>query len=440
MKWIDGMIPTEGYDPVEIQNLLRKGRLILIISIAAAFLCFLTPTVILLSANEIEIEDFGNLVFGCIFLSNIYLLRKTKSIRITGTVFFLECAIIVVSFSFFLGGIHPTTIIFLLCWPFANLYFLSPKIWRWMMGILVVVSILFFVFDDWVHSIEILGGHLNRPVVFMSVLAAFLFNILIGWAYEDYQKQSIKQITELLKDLHEAKQKAEAANHAKSVFLATMSHELRTPLTAIIGHTEMIAEEVSDVGLSDSILTDVENIRMSGNSLLNQINSILDLSKVEAGREDVRIEPIEINELIVDAIHQTHLQTEKSNNQIIVKPDENGNSMALGDRQKLLQVLLNLIGNANKFTSNGKIVISVKEEGNWVQIAVRDTGIGLPESDINRLFEPFVQSDDAYNRVYEGSGLGLAICKKFCEIMGGKISAENHPQGGAVFRIKLPAG
>ncbi|MEM8859239.1 MAG: histidine kinase dimerization/phospho-acceptor domain-containing protein, partial [Chloroflexota bacterium] len=126
-----------------------------------------------------------------------------------------------------------------------------------MISILVIASIFLFAFDDMIQSIEILGGDINRPILFITVLAAFLFNILIGWAYEDYQKKSIRQTNELLTNLFDAKQTAESANHSKSLFLATMSHELRTPLTAIIGYTEMIQDQIEDGVDSGNLLNDI---------------------------------------------------------------------------------------------------------------------------------------------------------------------------------------
>ncbi len=442
LSWVDGLIPVDSLDSLESQNLLRKGRLILIISIIAAALCFITPLIMFVIWGHLEIEDFGNYVFGSLFLGNIYLLRKTKSIRITGIVFFIECALIVIGYSFFLGGIHPSAIIFLLFWPFANLFFLSRKVWNWMIGSLILISILLYTFSDFVQSIEILGGELNRPIVFISVLAAFLFNILIGWAYEDHQRKSIRQITELLADLNEAKQKAESANHAKSVFLATMSHELRTPLTAILGYTELMEEEITESGASEQLLEDVGRIQYSSKNLLSQINSILDLSRVESGEEDIFLEPIFVNEVILEATKQSRLQTEKSNNKLELQFDLNCDLSVVADRSRLIQVLLNLISNANKFTDDGVISISVDQTVDPIApkviISIRDTGIGLPESNLNRLFEPFVQREDEFNRAYEGSGLGLAICKKFCQLMGSHISAANHPAGGAIFRVELP--
>ena len=263
---------------------------------------------------------------------------------------------------------------------------------------------------------------------------------------EEVQDHLEELVDERTKQLEDALLKAEKANQAKSIFLATMSHELRTPLNAIIGYTEMLAEDLSAGIIHEESVSDTQRIHQSGKHLLNVINSILDLSKVEAGEETLRFEPIPPAEIIEAVVESSRPLFAGSNNSVIVQlftdVDADVEEIAVfADRQKLAQILLNLVSNGNKFCQNGIITLSVERSKSKEEFvfSVHDTGIGLPEGDIKPLFEPFQQLDNTYNRKYEGTGLGLAICKKFCDLMNGEIKAYNHPDGGAVFQVTLPA-
>lgn len=263
---------------------------------------------------------------------------------------------------------------------------------------------------------------------------------------EQVQDHLEELVEERTKQLESALLKAEKANQAKSTFLATMSHELRTPLNAIIGYTEMLAEDLTEGVIHENSVSDTRRIHQSGKHLLNVINSILDLSKLEAGEESLQIESISPIRIIQEVVDSSKPLFTRSNNrvvvQLLVQTEGDTEQLAVAaDRQKLTQILLNLVSNGNKFCQNGIIMLSVErsETGSDLIFSVQDTGIGLPDGDIERLFEPFQQLDSTYNRKYEGSGLGLAICKKFCELMDGHIHAFNHPEGGAVFQVTLPA-
>ncbi len=241
--------------------------------------------------------------------------------------------------------------------------------------------------------------------------------------------------------LREARAAAEAANVAKSQFLANMSHELRTPLSAVIGYAEMLGEELEDVGQAD-LLPDLRKIESSARHLLGLINDVLDISKIEAGRMTVSAERFEVADLLDDVAAATgSLVGRKRNRFVLDAPD--GTGAMEQDQIKIRQCLLNLIGNAAKFTEDGEIGLAVRRgrrpDGDWMTFAVSDTGIGLTEEHQAKLFQRFSQADDTTTRKFGGTGLGLAITRAFCEKMGGSIAVESAFGAGTTFTIALPA-
>src|SRR4051812_25761444 len=199
-----------------------------------------------------------------------------------------------------------------------------------------------------------------------------------------------------------------------------MSHELRTPLNAIIGYSKMLQEEAEDLG-ENAFIPDLQKVNAAGKHLLGLINDILDLSKIEAGRMDLFVESFEVGQLVRDVQSIVLPLVEKNGNALIVTcPDAIGTMQA--DQTKVRQALFNLLSNAAKFTDHGTISLTVQREGaDWLTFSVSDTGIGMTEGQLGRLFEAFTQAEASTRSTYGGTGLGLAISRHFCRLMGGDL-------------------
>ncbi|MGI9353930.1 MAG: response regulator [Rhizobiaceae bacterium] len=251
-------------------------------------------------------------------------------------------------------------------------------------------------------------------------------------------------ITDLKKneeELEEARDNALQANQAKSHFLATMSHELRTPLNAIIGLSEMLVQHGDRVA-EDKRSESLTRVLNAGKHLLSLINEVLDLSKIEAGKMDFVSETIEVPSLIEDIVSTTRSLAEKNGNELIIEvPPAIG--MVQADPMRVRQILLNLMSNACKFTSNGRVVLKVFEEVEgglpMVSFAISDTGIGLTPEQLGKLFEEFIQADATTTRQFGGTGLGLAISRRLCRMMHGDITVKSVHGKGSTFTATLPA-
>ena len=234
-----------------------------------------------------------------------------------------------------------------------------------------------------------------------------------------------------------ARDAADEANRTKSNFLANMSHELRTPLNAIIGYSEILQEDAADKGDQQPI-DDLKKIEGAGRHLLGLINNILDLSKIEAGKMDVFVEPVDIPALIKEVLSIVQPLADKSGNAIeVICPADIGGFRS--DQTKVKQSLLNLMSNANKFTSKGKLTLTVgREDDSRVSFRVADTGVGMTQEQLGRLFQAFSQADASTTKRFGGTGLGLAITKHFCTMLGGDVTVESTPGKGSTFTIWLP--
>jgi signal transduction histidine kinase len=237
------------------------------------------------------------------------------------------------------------------------------------------------------------------------------------------------------------KSAAEEADRAKSGFLAMVSHELRTPLTTIIGYSEMLLEQAESDNLPQ-YSADLKQVHAAGQHLLTLINDILDLSKIEAGKLEVAKEQFAPASLFQDLMLSVEPLGKKNNNKLELDcPSDLGRGV--GDPTRIRQCVLNLIGNACKFTTNGVVKVIARRlteaKGDFLRVQVRDTGIGMTSEQISRLFQPFTQVDSSAGRKFGGTGLGLAISQKLCHAMGGHIAVESEAGKGSTFTMTIKA-
>ncbi len=248
------------------------------------------------------------------------------------------------------------------------------------------------------------------------------------------------RVEERTAELLAARDEALEASRTKSRFLANMSHELRTPLNAIIGYAEILQEDL-DEQVDEMIIDDLKRILAAARHLLDLINDVLDISKIETGKNIINPELFDLRKLIKEVVNVMFSLVEERQNRFILDCDDSIQEM-YADKVRIRQVLFNLLSNANKFTENGEITLTARrymvDDKPWISCQVRDTGIGISQEQQKRLFRPFVQLDNSSTRKYGGTGLGLVISLRFCQLMGGNISVESELGKGCIFTVSLP--
>ena len=267
---------------------------------------------------------------------------------------------------------------------------------------------------------------------------------ILGWFGTNTDITDLREAEERIGAARDA---AEEANLAKSTFIANMSHELRTPLAAIIGYSEMLTEEISDGGDPAALAEDMRKIEGNARHLLGLINDVLDLSKIESGKMEVFAETFDVETMARDVAATVQGLVAKKGNDLALRMEPGLGAMH-SDVTKLRQVLLNLLSNASKFTENGTITLSAMRlpgngthdsGGDWLVFRVADTGIGMSEEQLSRLFQRFSQADASTTRKFGGTGLGLSISKAFGVMLGGDLSVDSAPDQGSTFTVFLPA-
>jgi signal transduction histidine kinase/ActR/RegA family two-component response regulator len=297
---------------------------------------------------------------------------------------------------------------------------------------------------DAIASLDEIVGAQKRALMYswgLVVLGvALVITIWLAYAVKRRDNQRLAaraQDLQFAKDrLAIAKRKAEDASQAKGEFLSLMSHELRTPLQAIIGYTEVVIE---DLKLNDDQIHVKDLTRVINNSerLLKLINGVLDLAKIESGRMQLDLTEVKLSSLVDDAVGTVKPLLEKNN--IHLKLDVNdGAFLPLADPEKLLHMMINLLGNASKFSPNGVVNMRAHHEPHRIYITVSDTGIGMSVEQQQHIFDPFRQADSSTTRKFQGSGLGLSITRQLCEMMGGTIEVESQLGAGATFIVDVP--
>jgi len=312
----------------------------------------------------------------------------------------------------------------------------------------VVMTLLHYCEVDSATSIildPILLAALTTPLVYILVVKPIQHALKEKWEAKrkiEEHALSLENQKQLIENLYAA---AKKANQAKSDFLAKMSHEIRTPMTAIIGYAELLLSD-DDIDLNSKDSTDaIRTIYRNGHFLLELINDILDLSKIEAGKIEIERIAFSPLKLIDDIMEMMRSDSEAKGIQLEVEVDKSVPQMIQSDPTRLRQILINLLNNAIKFTEKGRVrlVVRLEQDGKnspLLEFKVFDTGIGMTEEQIAKLFQPFTQADSTTTRKYGGCGLGLAISKQLAQMIGGDLTVSSEPGQGSIFCLSVPTG
>ena len=383
----------------------------------------------------------------CLFWTLPFVYRLTSNLHLSALISVELLAFTSLFGAYYYGGVSSPFLPWLIISLLLGFFYLSER------PILVVglftLNILGFcsAFLQWGFP-ELVPLQQLSKVGWISILSATIYMSWMAIYYanmiamrSDLEREAERHRETAIR-LREAKEMADVANRSKSIFLAKMSHELRTPLNAVIGFSEILLEGVELDGKNRHKKLDLERINAAGKHLLSLVTDVLDLSKIESNFIELKIEKFDLNEMVREVVANVQPMVAENGNKLVVKC-ANDLGIVLTDQTKLRQAALNLMSNAAKFTQEGLITLSVQrrksQAGDWIEIQVQDSGIGIAQSDMGRLFQNFSQANRGTSTKYGGTGLGLALSQKLCALMGGGISATSELGHGSCFSIRVLA-
>jgi signal transduction histidine kinase len=350
--------------------------------------------------------------------------------------------------SFHYGGVSSPLLPWLLIALLLGFFYLGDRPLL-VLGVFLLDVAVFFM--AWLAH----GGFDERvpierltTVGWISILSATIY---MGWMALYYVSNiSLRSDLEKEADRHRAtavrlrlaKEQAERANLSRSIFLAKMSHEFRTPLNAVIGYSELLLEHGRDTGAEAQKLQDLERINTAGRHLLALVTDVLDVSRIESNAVELSLQSFPLDRFADEVAGTARPLMDQNGNRLVVNAAADLGEVTT-DQTKLRQVVLNLLSNAAKFTDGGVVTFTISRRasagGDWVELSVDDTGVGIAPEDMPKLFQNFAQVSAATSAQYGGTGLGLAVSQKLCALMGGGITATSEPGRGSTFVIRLPA-
>jgi signal transduction histidine kinase/DNA-binding response OmpR family regulator len=418
------------------EDVLRRGRAFILLC-AVLIGSALTSSAFLIvnpPPNSSSVQMFA-LIAACIFNYGLGIaFARGGRVDLAGT-FISGILSAILALYMFQRNIIDDVVWFFALPIFVASYAVRPAL-LWAIGT-VNVSLLFVAYQV-IPNVEVGAdpfAKISTACILLGLLTGISFvQSLITQNLFRETVQSVHHMDQLRQEAELATRNAELASQAKSTFLANMSHELRTPLNAIIGYSEILMEDSEDEGTRD----DLNRVHTAGQHLLALINDILDLSKIEAGRMAVYPERFELKEFLEQLIATVRPMAQRNQNALVmVVEDELGRVYT--DRTKLRQVLLNLLSNAIKFTEQGAVTLRAWRDDATLVFEIEDTGIGMDEAALGRIFQDFVQADATTTRKYGGTGLGLSLTRKLLGLLDGDITATSQPDHGSRFVARLPA-
>jgi signal transduction histidine kinase len=389
-------------------------------------------------------------MIGCIesFFVLPFVLRLTGNLSLTALLTVQVLAFATLFGSFHYGGVSSPLLPWLVIALLLGFFYLGHRP-------LLVLGLFACDIMAFYAAYAVHGGFAERvpisqltAVGWISILSATIYMSWMAIYYvstialrSDLEKEAERHRTTAVR-LRQAKEQAERANLARSIFLAKMSHEFRTPLNAVIGYSELLLEHGEDTDANEQKLTDLRRINAAGQHLLALVTDVLDLTRIESKEVELCAETFRLDAFIDEVAATARPLMDKNGNRLTCR--HNGDLGAVTtDQTKLRQVVLNLLSNSAKFTSKGEVTLTARREskpgGDWIEIAVQDTGIGISQKDIAKLFKDFAQASATTAGQYGGTGLGLAVSQKLCALMGGAISVASQVGRGSTFTVRLPA-
>jgi signal transduction histidine kinase len=383
----------------------------------------------------------------CLFWVMPFVLKWTGNLRMTALVSFQVLTFASLFGAYFYGGVTSPFLPWLIVALLLGFFYLSEHA-------LVVIAVFTINLVGFGVAVMLYGLSPRlptsslTPLSYVSIMSATIY---MAWMANYYASiVSSRSETEREAERHrntalrlqKTKELAEKASTSKSIFLAKMSHELRTPLNAVIGYSEILLEDAELEGKEEQTLADLRRINAAGRHLLSLVNDVLDLSKIETSTMELTASEYDLRLFVDDVISNAQPLIANNRNRLELEVSGRLGSVT-NDATKMRQVALNLLSNAAKFTHDGVITFSVRRDskvgGDWIEISVRDTGIGISEADQAKLFQKFGQLAASTSSRYGGTGLGLALSQKLCGMMGGAISVRSEPGKGAIFTARVPA-